>query len=178
MTVRKPKSRLLSLDPDSHRIGYATFGLEKADILYGGLVTPHKSNLPFEVRVKSLLQELGALLVDENGQIGKVLVEMPTGKQYSRKGRQSALPVWACAAGAVFGYLVGRSDVQTVAVSNTGWTKGIGAKGDRQLMVRTIFPQYDPELDRGCHVGDAILMARWWFARKREAEIGLAGETR
>lgn len=156
--------KLISLDPSSTCVGYAVF--VDGVVIDGGLLKPKSSATDAISRVRQLCMDAMALL--DEMQPDRVLIEVPTGKQYSRKpGRVSALPVWAFAAGAMWELAASWCRVHPpaacVAISNE-WTRG-SSKEARRDVAATFLKDYDPKKDRGMDLSDAVMMGKWWLSK-------------
>ena len=168
---------LLSLDPSSTITGYALFSITPRGLHLkeSGTLTG-KSGTDAVARVLEMRRELLIMLREHRPRI--MLVEIPTGKQYTRKGeRTTGFPVWAGAAWAL--WMVCEDWAERIEghqcfvhpVSNTEWTRG-QSKSVRQTMVTLQYPEYDAEKDKGANKADAISMALWWEPRAPKGHDG------
>lgn len=157
--------QILALDPSSTCIGYAVIGFNQERVRACGRLLPDKKSAPAIERIRSLVAELSA--VHREYQPDAVVVEMPTGKQYARGGqRTSGLPVWACAAGAVYGWLLGEQMFRQVFYVGSGWMRA-GDKAKHQAMLTAAYPQYDPKKDTGADAADAAALGWHWIRSQK-----------
>jgi len=168
--------KILSLDPSSSVTGYAVTDYDSERVLEAGLCKPHKSRLPVRARVLSMLDDISKIIREHAPSV--YLVECPLGKQYTRTpGKISGIPVWAFAAGTVFGWLEAKTDGRNVwPISNVLWTAG-KSKNARVIRAGLLMPGYDAAHDKGADMADAICLAAWWI-RQQKANDRLAAATR
>ena len=167
---------ILALDPSSTRIGYALWDVAKRRPVELGFLTPDTdtgSRATAGARIESLIGQLDRMLRVDNleGRLERILVEVPVGKQWARCGkRTSGLPVWAFAAGAVWGMLRWRGKVVhrdgtagyvPVEAIPATWTQG-STKAGRQVAAAALCREYQAGLDPGGDMADALMMVEFW----------------
>ena len=163
-------SIIVSLDPSSTIIGVAVYQTETRRFIEGDFIRPDKGTVGPVVRVESMLPALKETLKAHSPAV--ILIEVPTGRQYTReKGRTTALPVWAWAAGVVYGYCRATFwDKRVLAVDNQEWSRK-KPKDERALIAAALAPGiYTPESaarDKGHDLADAIVMCAWWLDQSR-----------
>ncbi len=153
MSVRWP---IISIDPSLTCVGYAVwFAVDTC--IDGGLIRPSKPKAPASERVIEICDELHEL-VDQH-KPAEVVVEIPSGKAGtgSKRGARSSLTLYGFAAGAVFGMLIRHpSTPLVVCYTERDWITA--SKDERQLTAAATVKGYDPRLDPGQDLSDAICL--------------------
>lgn len=160
---------LLSLDPSSTCTGYAVFDWRAMRLIEAGRLRPIQSKSS-EARIDQMLNDLDVLFAECKPSV--VVIEVPTGRQYSRKGRQSSLAVWGFAAGAVWASVRGWakvSDCTICQVSNVEWTRG--RSKESRIRRASMYGEYDSAKDGGGDAADAICLAEWWNRRNASIQV-------
>ena len=180
MRTRRNETRTLAFDPASYITGYALLLAESETLLETGRLKGKPTRAGADVRVRSILGDLGPLVRDTRPAV--ILVELPLEKQHTRqKGKKSSMAVWAMAAGRVCGYLEHMAATmddgpQVIAISNTRWTQDLKmGKEGRQVAAACQFRAYDASADSGMDISDAIMMACWWARRWNDRLFGKGG---
>jgi hypothetical protein len=169
--------KVLGIDPSSTRTGYAILtGLEPADLLEAGYLTPARTKDTANQRIDAMVADLETLLKEQEPVIDVVVIEASSGKVGKRhKGGGAGLAIYGQAIGelrrAVLAimppeYSGGRGRV--VMVPENEWTRS-RPKGERNAGIAAIYPAYAAEVchDTGGDVGDAIGIARWWITTEQ-----------
>jgi len=129
---------------------------------------------PAIARTMAMLGDVSDVVAEHRPDV--VVVEIPSGKAGtgSKRGAKASLAVYGLAAGVIYAAatcFAHEVSAYAIPVDERTWTKLPRIKsqrGDpkagRQFYLQAVYPgQYDPDKDRGCDAGDAILIARWWF---------------
>ena len=161
--------KILSLDPSSTCTGYAVLQDDRR-LLEAGKLRGKSGTAPM-YRVLAMREELRGLLDEHAPDV--VVIEMPLGRQYTRRQQKfSSMAVWAGAAWAIWAFVYDLREGSAVyPVDNTDWTQGV-SKDLRQKEVWAEYgDQYDPDLDKGQDVSDAIKLALWWLKQKQRQDL-------
>lgn len=132
-------------------------------------------------KIRSICRDVADLIKEH--QPGSIVVEIASGKFGSgaKHGARGSLTTYGMAAWAVLAecerqlpaVAPGADVVPGVAeVTERQWIGGRGpgripsGKDQRQALVQQLYPgRYDPALDTGADVADAIMLSRWWWGR-------------
>ena len=169
---------ILSLDPSSKRSGWAALTLD-GQLLEAGVLTPDKARVASERRIGAMCRDLEELLDQIRPTI--IVIEWPSGHVGANrhKGGGAGLSVYGAAVGGLWREAEAWKRAQPAddqariliqLVTETQWTAGI-PKGRRQAAMACEYPTYDPELDPGGDVSDALGLGLWWCRERRAAML-------
>lgn len=154
----------LFLDPSSTVIGFAVMD-DSQRLLEAGLVTP---DVPRQAhwlnRSWSLLGQV--LRLNNEVEHDVTVIEVPSGKTHGRKRDAQNLIVYGFAVGMYVAHLKLDTRRPTRLVPDNVWTRRV-PKPDRAAAVARTFASYDPELDPGLDMADAIALGQWFFTELR-----------
>ena len=152
----------ITLDPSSTVVGYSIWYEhdEQYVPIECGLITPFKSRLDSLERVRQLAHQVGRLIEEYEDELDFVVIEVPFSRQHSPARRHTSLPVWAFAAGTIYGLLLAKG-IEVKEVDNQKWTKKI-SKEKRKEKAKLLFKNiYTPTQDKGGDAADALLIGLW-----------------
>jgi len=154
-------NKLIALDPSSTATGYALF--EGTRIHEAGLLKPKKNYAAID-RIQEMAYDLQQLV--EEFQPGAAVLEIPSkhvGKRHNGKG--AGLAIYGVAVGYLLAVTTSLVD-HVLPVDAQEWTAS-GKKSDRVAVVKSLYPQYDPDGDPGSDVADAVSLGLWYLNRER-----------
>lgn len=164
-------TRVLAIDPSSTCTGWAVLdGLAARQLVQGGLITPDRK-APAPRRIEQILGDLDPLITEFHPD--RMVVEVPSGKAGtgSRQGAKSSLTIYGMAAGAVWGWCLGRFPGRVIDVNERAWTAGAGSKQERALGVAALYRhQYKIDSDPKLDLADAIGLGRWYLQQDLKPE--------
>ena len=136
--------------------------------MQAGVILPDSAKDGSFDRDMVMADEVEALLERERPAV--ILVEWTKGKVNinRHKGHGAGLAVYGTGVGSVgrqcWLWSRERPDVQVHAINENDWTRGV-PKGQRQLAIASMYPEYAPHLaaDTGGDISDAIGLAAWWL---------------
>jgi len=157
---------VFAIDPGSKKTGWAVMGAREK-LIQAGLLLPDKQSIAPEFRIHRMCEDLRNLL--DELQPAVIVVEWTSGKvgRKRHRGQGAGLAIYGIAVGSLWREVLAwrralpaeqQLKVKVELVLENTWTRGI-PKRKRIDAVNAAFPQYDPELDRGGDVADAIGLA-------------------
>ena len=153
--------RIATVDPSSTLTGWA-LGDERGRLLDGGLLSP-KAAATAPLRIDQMCDDLVELLDQLIPDV--VVIEWTSGHVGKRHGgRGAGLPTYGTAVGALgcdARRWCQRTERHFIRVDENDWTDGVKKK-NRQAVISAMFPQYDPSMDGGGDVSDAIGLMVWY----------------
>lgn len=166
---------ILAIDPSSKRTGWAVMTMG-GQLREAGIITPAKQSAASQYRIASMREDLQTLLEEVRPTI--VLIEYVSSHVGRRRhqGEGSGLAVYGCAVGVTWQAvedwkhtLPAERQSRTLIhlIDPDVWTAGV-EKEQRQLAVASEYPTYDPKVDPGGDIADAIGLGVW-FQRERIA---------
>jgi len=155
--------KALVVDPGSLVTGYAVMN-GKSEILDAGKFLPNKTRDPNYLRIDTICDQFEQEIISI--QPDYVVIEWTAGKinKSRHKGGGSGISIYGIAIGALWRTaLHTHSDREKVIIiAENVWTKGI-PKAKRMANIGLIYPQYNPDLDTGGDVADAIGLGRFFI---------------
>lgn len=150
--------RILGIDPSTTvtGVGIIEMPADRPVLLTGELLKP-ASGLPYHERVTSMADDLVSIIREYRPD--RAIIEMPHGKRHARHGAKNmaSLAIYGVAAGGLL-VVLHLEHVPTRAALVNDASQGM-TKRQRQERVRLLFPGYDPDLDKGMDLSDALFIA-------------------
>lgn len=173
---------ILAFDPSSTCTGYAVLtGLARNQLIGAGrFFSEYKKNelpilppwlsthlmqpeLKAAWRVAAMVRDAVDIIHEYKPQ--RIVVEIPSGRagKGSKNGAKSSLSVYGMGAGAIWTAANLAAPGIVAPVTELQWTPSRGDKYTAQIGIAALYPNYDPQKDKGADTSDAIGLARWWI---------------
>jgi len=150
--------RILGVDPSTTctGVGIVEMPVDRPVLLAGELLKPTQG-LPYYERVLSMVDDLVSIIREYRPD--RAVIEMPHGKRHARRGAKNmaSLAIYGTAPGALLAVLHLERVPTRAALVNEA-SQGM-SKRKRQDRIRLLFPGYNPDLDRGMDLSDALFIA-------------------
>ena len=156
---------ILSLDPSSSVTGYC-LGRDDGRVVEAGKLTAPTRAKDALARIRHMVCDVEAMATEHEPEAVLIETPAPQAPRLSNKGQAT----YGMAVGAVIhaaDSVVGERNVHTYRADE--WTRGISKK-HRQRCVAHDVPGYNPRMDAGGDVADAVGLL-WWWVRERKVRV-------